>query len=49
MAGDRRSIEDDVLVTAGGMDCLSCAAPREIADVEKAMKGSPVIKSRRGF
>jgi Xaa-Pro aminopeptidase len=30
-------IEDDVLVTPDGMDCLSCAAPREIADVEAAM------------
>ncbi len=32
-------IEDDVLVTPGGMDCLSCGAPREIADVEKAVRG----------
>ncbi|MDL2716789.1 MAG: aminopeptidase P family protein [Acidobacteriota bacterium] len=31
-------IEDDVLVTEKGPDCLSCAAPREIADLEKAMK-----------
>jgi len=31
-------IEDDVLVTPAGMDCLSCGAPREIADVEKAMR-----------
>jgi Xaa-Pro aminopeptidase len=30
-------IEDDVLVTEKGPECLSCAAPREIADVEKAM------------
>jgi len=30
-------IEDDVLITAGGMECLSCGAPREIADVEKAI------------
>jgi Xaa-Pro aminopeptidase len=30
-------IEDVVLVTAGGMECLSCAAPREAADVEKAI------------
>ncbi len=30
-------IEDTVLVTPGGMECLSCAAPKEIADVEKAI------------
>ena len=30
-------VEDVVLVTASGMECLSCAAPREIADVEKAI------------
>lgn len=32
-------IEDDVLVTKDGMECLSCAAPREIPDVEKAIAG----------
>ena len=32
-------IEDVVLVTPSGMECLSCAAPREIADVEKAIQG----------
>jgi Xaa-Pro aminopeptidase len=32
-------IEDDVLVTASGMDCLSCSAPREAADVEKTIRG----------
>jgi Xaa-Pro aminopeptidase len=31
-------IEDDVLITEKGPECLSCGAPREIADVEKAMK-----------
>ncbi|MEO8586925.1 MAG: aminopeptidase P family protein [Acidobacteriota bacterium] len=31
-------IEDDVLVTERGPDCLSCGAPREIADLERAMK-----------
>lgn len=30
-------IEDVVLVTASGMECLSCDAPREIADVEKTI------------
>ncbi len=30
-------IEDDVLVTAKGPECLSCDLPREIADVEKAV------------
>ena len=35
-------IEDVVLITSTGMDCLSCSAPREIADVEKLIqaKGS---------
>jgi Xaa-Pro aminopeptidase len=32
-------IEDDVLVTEKGPECLSCAAPREIADVERAIRG----------
>jgi Xaa-Pro aminopeptidase len=32
-------LEDDVLVTKEGMECLSCAAPREPADVEKAISG----------
>jgi Xaa-Pro aminopeptidase len=32
-------IEDDVLVTPGGMECLSCGAPREAAEVEKAIRG----------
>jgi Xaa-Pro aminopeptidase len=31
-------IEDDVLVTETGMDCLSCAAPREVKDVEAALR-----------
>src|SRR5215472_4047099 len=30
-------VEDTVLVTPGGMDCLSCAAPRELSDVEHAV------------
>ena len=30
-------IEDTVLVTRDGFDCLSCEAPREIADVEAAV------------
>lgn len=32
-------IEDDVLVTPDGNECLSCFAPREIVDVERAMRG----------
>jgi Xaa-Pro aminopeptidase len=31
-------IEDTVLVTPTGFDCLSCGAPKEIADVEKAVQ-----------
>jgi Xaa-Pro aminopeptidase len=30
-------IEDTILVTRDGSDCLSCGAPREIAEVEKAV------------
>jgi Xaa-Pro aminopeptidase len=30
-------IEDTILVTKDGADCLSCGAPREIAEVEKAV------------
>ena len=36
-------IEDDVLVTEKGPECLSCDLPREIADVEKAVT---VLKTR---
>jgi Xaa-Pro aminopeptidase len=36
-------IEDVVLITSTGMDCLSCSAPREIAEVEKL-----IGDSRRG-
>jgi Xaa-Pro aminopeptidase len=31
-------IEDTILVTKDGADCLSCAAPREAADVEKTVR-----------
>lgn len=31
-------IEDTILVTPGGSECLSCAAPKEIADVERAVR-----------
>jgi Xaa-Pro aminopeptidase len=31
-------IEDTLLVTPGGSECLSCAAPKEIADVERAVR-----------
>ena len=30
-------IEDTILVTPSGYECLSCSAPREIADVEKTV------------
>jgi Xaa-Pro aminopeptidase len=36
-------IEDDILVTEKGPDCLSCDLPREIADVEKAVT---ILKTR---
>jgi Xaa-Pro aminopeptidase len=36
-------IEDDVLVTEKGPECLSCSLPREIADVERAVA---VLKNR---
>ncbi len=38
-------IEDTVLVTPRGMECLSCAAPREISDVEKLIQESRSVKS----
>jgi Xaa-Pro aminopeptidase len=31
-------IEDVVLVTAEGHECLSCFVPRELADVEKTVR-----------
>jgi Xaa-Pro aminopeptidase len=31
-------VEDDVLVTPSGMECLSCSAPREREEVEKAVR-----------
>ncbi|MEX0879687.1 MAG: aminopeptidase P N-terminal domain-containing protein [Thermoanaerobaculia bacterium] len=31
-------IEDTVLVTKDGVECLTCGAPKEIADVEKAVQ-----------
>jgi Xaa-Pro aminopeptidase len=31
-------IEDTILVTRDGAECLSCGAPKEIADVEKAVR-----------
>jgi Xaa-Pro aminopeptidase len=39
-------IEDTVLVTPQGMECLSCGAPREIADVEKAIAEGQTAKAR---
>jgi Xaa-Pro aminopeptidase len=32
-------IEDVILVTKDGSDCLSCSAPKEIADVERSVPG----------
>ena len=32
-------IEDEILVTATGGECLSCMAPREIAEIERAIAG----------
>jgi Xaa-Pro aminopeptidase len=32
-------IEDEILVTTTGGECLSCAAPREIADLERGLAG----------
>lgn len=40
-------IEDTVLVTAGGMDCLSCAAPREVSQVERAIADGKAPKGSR--
>lgn len=39
-------IEDTVLVTPQAMDCLSCGAPREIADVEGAIAEGRPAKTR---
>jgi Xaa-Pro aminopeptidase len=36
-------IEDDVLVTEKGPECLSCSLPREVADVERAVS---ILKNR---
>jgi len=41
-------IEDTVLVTPQGMECLSCGAPREIADVEKAIAAGRRKAARKG-
>jgi len=34
-------IEDTLAVTATGSECLSCGAPKETADVEKAVRKRP--------
>ncbi|HYX22000.1 MAG TPA: aminopeptidase P N-terminal domain-containing protein, partial [Thermoanaerobaculia bacterium] len=36
-------IEDTVLVTPNGYDCLSCAAPRDLAEVEKTVQSGKKI------
>ncbi len=38
-------VEDVVLVTPDGMECLSCGAPREADEVEKAIAEG---RTRRG-
>jgi Xaa-Pro aminopeptidase len=35
-------VEDVVLVTSTGYECLSCSAPREIADVEQTVQAGSV-------
>ena len=40
-------IEDTVLVTPGGMDCLSCAAPREVSQVERTIADGKAPKGSR--
>ena len=32
-------IEDEILVTATGSECLSCAAPREVVEIERRIAG----------
>ena len=41
-------IEDEILVTATGGECLSCAAPREIAEIERAIAARPSAGRRAG-
>jgi Xaa-Pro aminopeptidase len=41
-------VEDVVAVTAGGMECLSCSAPREAADVEKAIADGRAKRAAAG-
>ena len=38
-------IEDTVLVTKDGYDCLSCGAPREVADVERTVQSGKKVAS----
>ena len=40
-------IEDTVLVTKDGFDCLSCAAPRDVADVEQAVQSGRKVALAR--
>ena len=40
-------IEDDVLVTSSGMECLSCSAPREREEVEKAVLEGRAKRERK--
>jgi Xaa-Pro aminopeptidase len=41
-------IEDEILVTATGGECLSCSAPREPADIEKAIAAGRASRKRPG-
>jgi Xaa-Pro aminopeptidase len=34
-------IEDDVVVTPSGAECLSCSLPRDVAEVERLLAGNP--------
>ena len=39
-------IEDEILVTETGGECLACAAPREIAELERAIAAGRAGRKR---